>query len=408
VNERVSYVPEAVVDALVEAAWAFPGLRVSYSRTVGPRTVRHLASAGVRGPPDFTGEFLDLSGANTLVEAFRTADQAIGIEDVTSDPRTRPIADLLIAQGTRAYLIWPIRRPRDPLPLGWVALDSDRPRTWGTRESDALEQMDAMILMALEHAALSDALSAARTDVREHERRLAGLRGSSGSALEYADDLVGAMMRMVDESLPPPLKSRAGALGRQLSRVLGELDALHVGQRRPLPTPLDLNKVIAELAPSLPALVGANLVVSLRLSGRPLVVDAHRPGLERTIVNLLRHAYASAPGTALQLETRAVSSAAELVMHGDGLGADEALLQIGGQGELVGADELDRSLWRARCELLLHDASLTVTADGTLRILVPLIGPRRPVPAKGEQPWEQKPRMRPTATVPAASDPDES
>ena len=406
-DERVSYVPEAVVDALVETAWAFPGLRISYARRVGPRTIRHLASAGAQGPPDFTGKHLDLAGAAGLLEAFRTADQVIAIEDVTVDPRTRPISDLLVAQGTRAYLIWPISRMRDPLPLGWVALDSDRPRTWGQRESFALEQMDTLILMALEHAALSDALSAARTTVREQERRLAGLRGSSGGALAHAEDLVDAMMRVVEEHLGSRAKPQASGLAQQLTRVLAELDALKVGQHRPVPNPIDVNRIVADLAPSLPALLGANATVTTRLHGQPLRVDAHRAGLERTIVSLVRHAYAHGAGSNVELHTRAIPHGAELVLRGDGLGADKALLQIAGEEELLSADRLERALWRARCELLLHEATLAVAKDGTIQIQIPIIGPRQPTPEKGEQPWEQKPRMRPTATVPAAGDPDE-
>ena len=406
-DERVSYVPEAVVDALVETAWAFPGLRISYARRVGSKTIRHLASAGAQGPPDFTGKLLDLSGASGLLEAFRTADQVIAIEDVTADPRTRPISDLLVAQGTRAYLIWPIRRVRDPVPLGWVALDSDRPRTWGQKESFALEQMDTLILMALEHAALSDALSSARTTVREQERRLAGLRGSSGSALAYAEDLVDAMMRVVEAHLGSGQKPQAAGLGDQLSRVLGELGALKVGQRRPVPDPVDLNRIVADLAPSLPALLAANASVTTQLYGQPLRIDAHRAGLERTIVSLVRHAYANGAGTRVQLQTRRVPHGAELVLRGDGLGADKALLQIAGEAELVSADRLERALWRARCELLLHEATLAVAAEGTIRLQIPVIGPRQPTPKKGEKPWEQKPRMRPTATVPAAGDSDE-
>ena len=46
------------------------------------RTVRHLASAGAEGLPDFTGSQIDLSAAHALLDAFRTADQPIAVEDV--------------------------------------------------------------------------------------------------------------------------------------------------------------------------------------------------------------------------------------------------------------------------------------------------------------------------------------
>jgi hypothetical protein len=371
-------VPEAVIDALVEVAWAFPGLRVSYARMFG-RTLRHLASAGAEGLPDFTGSELDLSGAHKLLESFRTADQAIAIEDVTVDARTRPVAESLRAQGTRACLIWPVRRPRDPYPMGWIALDSDRPRTWGHKEESALERLDSLVMMALEHAELSEALSRARTQVLEHERRADGLRGFASGVLHHTSILVAGLMQVVARHMDERGGESATALGRQLEGVLAELEAVSHDSRARLPEPVDLNVVVAELLPALRVLIGEDARMLSRQTVDPLPILAHRAGLERMIFHLLAHAHAArSGGNSIVIETADVGGAAALTLYGDGLGIDDGLVQFGERGENVTADSLGMGLWVAHCEALLHSAVITVGAESgdqaRIRMLFPLIG----------------------------------
>jgi len=369
-------VPEAVIDALVEVAWAFPGLRVSYARMFG-RAVRHLASAGAEGLPDFTGSELDLSAADALLEAFRTADQPIAIEDVTVDARTRPVVALLLAQGTRACLIWPVRRPRDLYPMGWISLDSNRPRTWGHKEESALERLDALVMMALEHAELTDALARARTEVREHERRADGLRGFASGALHHTSFLVAGLMRVIASHMDERAGESATALGRQLEGVLEELEAVQHGSRARIPEHVDLNAVVSELIPALRVLIGEDARMLSRLAVEPLPISAHRAGLERMVLHLLAHAHAArSSGNSIVIETSRLGTHAVLTLYGDGLGIDNDLVQFGERGENVSADSLGMGLWVAHCEVLMHGATVTISADAgnqaRIRLMFPI------------------------------------
>ncbi len=369
-------VPEAVIDALVEVAWAFPGLRVSYARMSG-RAVRHLASAGAEGLPDFTGSELDLSSAHKLLEAFRTADQPIAIEDVTVDARTRPISTHLLAQGTRACLIWPIRRPRDLYPMGWLALDSNRPRTWGHKEETALERLDPLVMMALEHAELSQALARARTEVREYERRADGLRGFASGVLHHTNILIGGLMRVVAMHMDERGGESAAALGRQLEGVVAELEAVQHGSRGRVPEPVDLNAVTSELLPALRVLIGDDARILSNLTVDALTIRAHRAGLERMIFHLIAHAHAArSGGSSIVIETAPAGEHAALTIYGDGLGVDEGLMEFGARGENVSADSLGMGLWVAHCELLMHGASIDIADEqgqARIRVLFPLI-----------------------------------
>jgi signal transduction histidine kinase len=179
----------------------------------------------------------------------------------------------------------------------------------------------------------------------------------------------------------------AAALGRQLEGVVAELEAVSHGSRARLPEVVDLDVVISELLPALRVLMGEDARMLAQLAVDPLLISAHRAGLERMVFHLLAHAHAArSGGNSIVIETSRVGDAAELLLYGDGLGIDDGLMQLshsplrgewGERGETVSADSLGMGLWVAHCEALLHGASITVTAEhggeARIRVLFPLV-----------------------------------
>lgn len=371
-----SPVPEAVVDALVETVWTFPGLRVSYARLLPPKRLRFMACAGPEESAELTGRTLRLDDAPKYLEALKTALGSIGIEDARTDSRTKGIAPALEELDIRALLALPVRKRRDPQPVGVVLLDSPKPRTWSPKESAALDRLGPIIAMALDNAVLRDHLQRAEMSLSEYERRLGAVRGVVGGVMHDTDILVRALMEAISH------REGAAALGRQLEGVLSELSILDHGTSR-THQPIDLNQVITQLVPALRALVGSEVRLLTQLDSQPLFVSGHLTGLERALINIVVHGRNNGPaGDALIFETSLRDGRAELVIRGDGLGMDESMarLRLGDQNEASIPDELGLGLWLARCEVLLHGGAISVSPDsaGNPRISVsfPLLDDR--------------------------------
>lgn len=376
VPEGEHLVPEAVVDALVEVAWSAPGLRVSYARICPRAGLSYLASAGAEHLPDITGWTLDLKGASRLVEALRNADAPLAIEDVASDLRTRDIAQQLSAQSTGALLILALRSGRDPHPIGVVALDVDKPRTWNAKEAAALDRLGPLITLALEHGKVCEELAHAEARNEENERRLGGVRGLVSGVLHDTNVLVHGLMRTIATAMDDTAGRSASVLGRQLEGVLSELDTLNHAGGSVRPTQVfDLNTLIEDVIPGLRALVGPNVRMLARRHPEPLHIEGYQTGIERMLVNILVHANNS--GRSVVLETGTTATMAQISLYGDGIQADELLCLLG--DDTATPDQLGMGLWLARSEAMMHGATIDVAdvlgGQGRVRIEFPLCRP---------------------------------
>jgi signal transduction histidine kinase len=144
--------------------------------------------------------------------------------------------------------------------------------------------------------------------------------------------------------------------------------------------PLDLNTVLAELAPGLRGLLGERTKLHTRCWPERLTVPGHRTGLERTLLNLVVHASRQPPSESVSLEIRREGDRAVVLVRGDGQPSDDASLQRLHGLRSITPDELGLGLWLVRCEVLLHGGSLDIDADPAgstrIRLELPLDRPR--------------------------------
>lgn len=376
-----AFVPNTVIDALVETVWSLPGLRVSLSRLTRSRHLRFLACAGPEEMPPVTGRCLHLEDANAFLRVLRTTEEPVEIEDVTTDPRTKRLAAQLGKLGSGAILILPVR-PRLPASPGAIILDAPHARTWTPKEAAALERLEPLMALALENTALREQLGRSEASLGEYERQIGGVRGLVGGIVHDTNILVQGLLHNIARAtdtmaLGRELGEGAIALGRQLEGVLSELTGLERGASRIL-EPLDLNELVVELSPALRSLLGGRTRLLTRLSPRSPRVPGHRIGLERTLLNLVVHATREQSPESLAIETRLEANRAVLQIRADRPPVNEALRMLSAEHSgPITPDDLGLGLWLVRCEVLLHGGSIDVHFDGEgvrIRVELPTLG----------------------------------
>ncbi len=355
-NCGVAVAPEAAVDALVEAAWAFPGLRVSYAAWENSRTLRFHTSAGAESQSSLDCVRLDFAAAPRLVEALRLTDAPTSFEDVSTDSRSRPIADALAEIGCGSMLILPLMNRRKP--VGIVMLDAAAPRTWGAKEIAALDRLAPLVTLSLEHVQAKAELESTRSNGTRHERRIAAIRGLTAGVAMDADRILTALRDTVETD-----RQATHSLLDQLDRLVAELDRVQRGPSR-LTEPFELAAALRSIAPGLSAVTPANVRLEERHDGVVGVV-ANRTGIERLLVNLIVHASRNAdPGQSLTVElTGGDQQRPRVRLYGDALHVDAALLRLVGDDPLETSEQVCAALWQARCEALVQDIRIWVDDD---------------------------------------------
>ncbi len=348
--------PMAVLDALIETAWSFPGFRISFAAFDGPRAIRFCTSAGAESMASLDGVRLDLSDAPRLVEALANVDTPIVLEDVGSDSRSRPLAGPLAAIDCRSALVLPLHRDHEKLPFGVVMMDRDAPRTWGAKEGAALDRLAPIVALAIEHIQARAELQSSKTNAERHERLIDALRGRVAGVAADAARIVQTLQANTENG-----QRGTQSLLAHLGRLVDELDRI---QRGPsiITQPFDLSSALRELVPGLQALTSAQIRVedSVGHAG----VMGNRAGIERLLVNLVTHSSGRATTSkSLTFELRGDLDRPKLSLRGDALVIDEALRQVGQGDQLTASVEIDAGLWQARCEALVQDIRLRVDRD---------------------------------------------
>lgn len=367
-NGNEQRAPEAAMDALIEAAWGFPGYRVSFAAFDGPRALRFCTSAGEEQMRQLDGFRIDLTRAPRLLEALRVTRVPLAIEDVSTDSRARPITTAFESIEARAVLILPLWRDRDRQPFGVVMMDCEKPRTWGLKEGAALDRLAPIIALSLQHVQIAAELESTRASAADHERRVRAMQGMVAAFASDAHRLTSALLQTVGHS-----DAGAASLADQLARLIDELDGVQHGPLIAAPARvLSLPEMVKELANGLQLLTGLKIKTPVQDSASSLSACAHRTGLERLITKLVLHACHDAPSDAeLIFEVRVGDDGLpSILLHGDAIKIDEALSRAGSGHDVHAAEQLDPSLWQARSEALIQGAAIEV-GESTIAIRLP-------------------------------------
>ncbi len=359
-NCGLSDAPMAALDALIETAWSFPGFRCSYGAFEGSRAIRFHTSAGPESQAAIDCVRVDLSDAPRFIEALRSDECPVAFEDVRADSRTRPISAAFDELGCRSMVILPLLRGRRP--VGLVMMDSDTPRTWGAKETAALDRLAPLMALTLEHVEAKAELASTRASGSRHERRITAIRGVTAGVAMDAGRILNAIRRTVDTD-----RQATRSLLDQLERIVDELDRVQRGPSR-LTEPFDLARALREFTPGLNALTDARVRLDEQHDGT-VAVEGNVTGIERLLVNLIAHVTKGATdGQALTLELshRGNGDRAQLRIHGEGLDVDAALRRMGGGDPLITSEQVCPALWQARCEALVQDVRLTVEDDAVV------------------------------------------
>jgi hypothetical protein len=365
-------VPEPVVDALVETAWAFPGIRVSCARLLRPHRFEFSASAGANDLNALAGRTLEIDAAPRLFRPL-VRGETVGIEDVDHDSRVGATAPKFRELGVAAVMLMPVKSPSVDGLLGLLVFDAPRPRTWSTKETSALERLVPLVQLALENTALTAALERTRAAVIELERRWGAMRGIIDAALHDGRVLLDALAAASRATPSQQRDDTIAALERQIYDLMAEVAALpNSGGRRDREA-IDLNEFIVSAAPVLRAILGTGHRLLVRTDPLPVWTQGHRPGLDRLLKTLVTHGTAAGSGRDVVLRTYGTSSGVCIEIGGDGIGTDDRLLSLVTEQPELAVDSLGIDLWQARCEALLHDGRIGYQAgpDGT-KILITL------------------------------------
>lgn len=350
-------VPEAVVEALVDAVWSLPGLRVSFGRIGPDRVLRFVACTGDDERPPLSGAAIELAQAPALMEMLRRAEQVIAIEDVLVDLRTRPVAEAFQDVGARSCLLLTVGRRSDrSLPHGFVALDAPRPRSWGRKEETVLQRLLPVVSMALDNVVLTESVRHLNASSLDQERSLAAVRGIMAAVIHEGERLLTATRARVHADVTAEiLLERVSALFSEL----GQLATGRVAER--FEERVDVHTLLESLRPALAGLLPRGVVVEVERPSCACQVLAHRAGLERLILNVVVYAARTASeGQRVAFRCTCAAGKVHLRIEGDALVCDEALAAIHPRSDPAFIDGLGHDLWQARAECILHGGDLRI------------------------------------------------
>jgi PAS domain S-box-containing protein len=141
--------PEIIDRTILHLSRLHPTLRSTYWTVAddGSMTVTH--SKQPREMLDITGLMVDLTPAPDFVQALRTG-RTIVVEDALSDSRVAHLADAFATAGSAAIASVAIKQSRGL--LGVLGFASPTPRQWSEHEVATLQEVAAMISIALREA----------------------------------------------------------------------------------------------------------------------------------------------------------------------------------------------------------------------------------------------------------------
>ncbi len=268
---------------------------------------RFLVRAGAGWEEGVVGRLIVDAGAQSQAGYCLLTREPVIVEDWTAEQRfARPPG--LAAHGVLSGMAVVIRGANGP--YGVLAAHATRPRRFTLNDSHFLQAVANVLAAAIQRQRAEEALRRSEEQLRQAQKMEAVGRLAGGIAHDfnniltaiagYSELLLGRIgeagqLRKDVEGIRKAAE-RAAALTRQL---------LAFSRRQVLqPKVLDLNAVVAGMAPMLRRLIGENIELITVTAERPGLVKADPGLLEQVILNLAVNARDAMPqGGTLRIET---------------------------------------------------------------------------------------------------------
>ena len=165
---RAGMPPNQIVSAAVDIiAREFPHLRVSYGTIDEDALLTMAHSAGNSDMRSIAGMSVSLAAAVDYIAALRRYDPVI-VADVLDDPLLAPLAENIVAGGTRAVLDVPVHHAAGL--VGLLCFDAPDARAWSDHEIATLTEAADFLAIALQDAATQQQLAGKTRLIESFER----------------------------------------------------------------------------------------------------------------------------------------------------------------------------------------------------------------------------------------------
>ncbi len=190
---------DEVIDLAVRTlARAFPGVRVSYSVVDAEDRVTVERSVEPAGMPSHRGASWSLAGAAEYLAAVRRQEIVVS-EDVSTDRRMAPLAEIMAESGVRALATAAL--PQADGRSGLLSFNAPAPTSWTEHELATLTEAAAYLFLAIQEA--------------RHERD----RAAAEESLRRRAELETFLVRLSTDFINMP----AARIDRAVGEVLPEL-----------------------------------------------------------------------------------------------------------------------------------------------------------------------------------------
>lgn len=179
VNDRMSI--EQVIREIVDTIYIYNvEFRVGFFLLREDNMLEFLYSRTPDGMPDVTGRALDVTNVPGYIETMR-ARQVYSCDEAFCDSDLRGIQESLERNGAAAFLHVPLKYPQ--MAAGALTMSSLTPHQWTEYETELLQEVAALMELAIEKSYAEEIRQQAETEVR----RLASVVNSSDELVAIAD-----------------------------------------------------------------------------------------------------------------------------------------------------------------------------------------------------------------------------
>ncbi|HEY9829375.1 MAG TPA: PAS domain S-box protein [Stenomitos sp.] len=160
---------QVIERVLTQLSEHFTCLQVAYSTIDQQGMLRVIQAIAPPTMPALQGFVADLTAAPDYLSALRQNQPQI-VADISADIKLTPLSDIMLANGTKAFLAVPLRHHTDGL-IGLLCFNSPEPCPWSPYEVATLIEVADYLSITLKEARSQHERTKAETALRDSEER---------------------------------------------------------------------------------------------------------------------------------------------------------------------------------------------------------------------------------------------